>query len=258
MTIRQMQAVLSQRRLIAPALWEIELSVPAPCETVCAGQCFLMAGPTYLRRALYPANVAPQRMTFLIKAASDPLVAWLIGRAPGDVLDLIGPLGHGFELPSQASRLLLVAETAPDVGPLLQLLTTGLANGAEIMLVTGGTHAAAVYPVSELPPAVEVHIATTDGSLGRRGSVANLLPDVLAWADRVYAVGSRSLYRAIHQAVCQVRPVHTANFVQVLLNDVALLCGAGTCCACTVETSAGWRHVCTDGPVFPLERVIAS
>ena len=217
------------------------------------GQFFLAAGPGYLRRPLFPARCEAGSLAFFVKAGPDAFVAWLAGRAAGDRLDLIGPLGRGFDLPRRGGHVLLVAETAVGVGPLLALAESALACSAEVVLATGATHAAAVFPAQQLPAAVELQVATADGSLGRRGDVAGLLPQLVAWADRVCAVGSPALYRALQQAS---QPPRSAGSVQILLTDIALACGVGACLACTVETAAGLRQVCTDGPVFGVDDVL--
>lgn len=251
--MKQLQVTVSQRRSIGPVLWELQVSAPELRETVLPGQFFLAAGPSYLRRPLFPAHCGAESLAFFVKAGPDAFVAWLAGRATGDLLNLIGPLGHGFDLPRRGQHVLLVAETAADVGPLLGLAESALACAAEVVLATGATHAAAVFPAQQLPAAVELQVATADGSLGRRGDVASLLPHLVAWADRVYAVGLPGLYRALQQAS---RPPRAAGSVQVLLADIAMACGVGACQACTIETPAGLRQVCNDGPVFAVDEIL--
>ena len=110
-----MQAIVAERRALGPALWEISLHAPGG-SGFRPGQFFLVAGPSYLRRPLFPARCAPDGLSVLVKAAADPFIAWLASRMPGDPLDLIGPFGRGFAIPRRDERWLLVAETAADVG----------------------------------------------------------------------------------------------------------------------------------------------
>jgi len=246
--MKQLQVMVSERRTLGPALWQIQVTAPDMVKTTRPGQFYLAAGPTALRRPLFPARLGPGDLSFLVKAGPDPFVAWLASRAPGDSLDLIGPLGRGFDAPTSGQHLLLVAETAVDAGPLLPLM-----DGASVItLLTGATQTTTVFPPRELPPAVELRVATADGSLGQRGDVASLLSDTLPWADRVCAVGSRQLYRALGAAIEETRPGPLSRFAQVLLTDVPFVCGVGACLACAV---AGQRHprlACVEGPVFDL------
>ncbi|HED23665.1 MAG TPA: dihydroorotate dehydrogenase electron transfer subunit, partial [Firmicutes bacterium] len=36
-----------------------------------------------------------------------------------------------------------------------------------------------------------------------------------------------------------------------------MACGIGACRGCAVMTKSGYRRVCSDGPVFPVEEVFA-
>jgi dihydroorotate dehydrogenase electron transfer subunit len=248
------RATVVERRTLCPALWQIRVTTPDLARTGHPGQFYLVAGPGYLRHPLFPARLAAGELAFLVKADPDPFTAWLAARAPGDELGLIGPFGHGFDAPASGQRLLLVAETALDVGPLLPLIDAAEANGAPaITLLTAATRAAGVFPLRELPPAVELRVATADGSLGQRGDVTTLLSDALPWADRVCAAGSRSLYRSLQTASAGLRRgLSVRGFVQVLLADVPLVCGVGACLACAVQGEQGTRLACVEGPVFDL------
>jgi dihydroorotate dehydrogenase electron transfer subunit len=254
--MKHVQAIVSERRALGPALWEIWCAAPGLSDFQ-PGQFFLLAGPTYLRRALFAARCDAESLSFLVKGAPDPFTAWLVSRAPGDTLDLLGPSGRGFAPPRRGARWLLVAETAADVGPLWRQLDLALAAGAEVILLTGATHAAAIFPPGALPVAVEVRVATVDGSWGKHGSVAGLLSDALPWADRVGASGSRALYRALQREVQAVRPGLTGDSVEVLLADVPLVCGLGACLACAIHSERRVHLACQDGLVFDLSTCLA-
>ena len=250
--MKQWPATITARRMVRPALWQIQVTAPEMPEKTCPGQFFLAESPGYLRHPLFPTRLGSQDLAFMVKAGPDPFVAWMASRAPGDTLDLIGPLGQGFEMPAKEQRLLLVAEWAPDVGPLLPLIEPALAAGAPITLLTGALQSSDVFPASELPTAVELRVTTADGSLGQRGNVTALLPDVLGWADRVCATGSRTLYRALRTGIDSRQALQPRNFAQVLLHDITLACGVGACIACAVEGERGPRLACIEGPVFDL------
>ena len=38
----------------------------------------------------------------------------------------------------------------------------------------------------------------------------------------------------------------------------SMACGMGVCLGCVVETTSGYKTVCRDGPVFPLEQLVLS
>ena len=189
----QTQATITQKESIAPAWWRLSLSVPDLPSAPLPGQFLLArcADPfrCYLRRPLFPTGADQERIDLLLRPGSDPGLAWLATRRPGDSLDLIGPVGNGF-LPEREIRNLLLISDDQRPGPLLGQLQRAVSAGISVTLVLGGSRAAAIYPVKELPPVVEVQVATLDGSLGYRGPVSDLLPDLLLWADAAWAVGT--------------------------------------------------------------------
>lgn len=190
----------------------------------------------------------------LLRPDPDPGLAWLSARLPGDMLDVTGPLGAGFPLPKTVRNVLLVSDV-PTIAPLLGQLERALAAGIAVTLALGGSRAAALYPVTALPPSVEYHTATLDGSLGHQGPVTELLPDLLRWADLVCAVGSTSLYRALQRQTAEVRLQAERNFLYGLLSDSLLPCGVGACLGCAMITESGLKLTCVDGPVFDLTNV---
>jgi dihydroorotate dehydrogenase electron transfer subunit len=206
----------------------------------------------YLRRPIFPEPLElPGHLSLLLRPGPDPGLAWLSARQIGDSIDLIGPLGRGFELPQSPHNLLLVADQ-PLVAPLLGLIAQALAGRALVTIALGGNRAANLYPVAALPPAVEIQAATLDGSAGRRGPITDLLPDLLRWADRVCAVGTRSLYRTLKTQAAEARIALQPGFLYGLVTDPLLPCGLGACFGCTVETETGLQLACLDGPVFDL------
>lgn len=257
--IVQTQVTLVQKENIAPAWWRLtlyapELPPPQP------GQFLLLRCADrmtcYLRRPVFPIAQADHHFSLLLRPDPDPGLAWLLTRQPGDRLDVIGPLGIGFPLAKTARNLLLVSDS-PAIGPLLGQMERAVAAGAAVTLALGASRAAALYPVTALPPVVEFQAATLDGSLGHRGAVAELLwPDLLRWPDLVCAVGSMALYRTLRQQMEQVRFRAEPNFLYGLITAGLMGCGVGACLSCALGTANGSKLACVDGPVFDLAELI--
>ena len=111
----------------------------------------------------------------------DPGLAWLSARQLGDELDVIGPLGRGFPLVDHTRNLLLISDSQT-LDPLLGQMNLAVQAGKSVTLALGGSRTGTLFPVDRLPSAVEVQFATLDGSMGHRGPVSELLPDL---RDRV-------------------------------------------------------------------------
>lgn len=151
---------------------------------------------------------------------------------PGDRLDLLGPIGTGFQPPTRSERWLLWAYRAP-LYPLRPLLELGLGSGRALVVASGQV-------LHGLPPEVEVV---------RQASTA------IAWADYLAICLSPTHLAEVLSALDppdRLAPLPTG---QALLYS-QLPCGFGGCGACGLPTGDGWRSACTDGPVFPLEELL--
>lgn len=171
---------------------------------------------------------------------------------PGAETDLIGPLGHGFDIPDAAAHVLIVAGglgAAP-----LGMLAEQLAGRGVAVTVALGAPTAERLAARELFEAVarRLEIATDDGSAGERGFVTALSERLIA-ADRpdvVAVCGPEAMSRIV---AAQASDAGVA--CQVSLERL-MACGIGACLSCVVTTRAGMRRACVDGPVFDAEEVL--
>jgi dihydroorotate dehydrogenase electron transfer subunit len=251
----QIQATIVHRETIAPAWWRLTIAAPALNSPLLPGQFLLLRCADrftcYLRRPIFPIPKDNHQFDLLLRPDPDPGLAWLATRVPGDALDVLGPLGTGFPLHKGGRNLLLVSDV-PVMGPLLGHMERAVAAGMAVTLALGGSRATALYPVAALPPEVEFQAATLDGSLGYRGPVTDLLPELLRWADSVCAVGSTALYRTLRQQMEQIRLRAEPDFLYGLMRDQPIACGVGACLSCALDTKTGLKLTCIDGPVIDL------
>jgi dihydroorotate dehydrogenase electron transfer subunit len=212
----------------------------------------------YLRTPLFPAHL--DRESFEVFVAPDHPAAAL---QPGTQLNLIGPLGRGYEVPDEARHVLLVADV-PHLPVLLPLthLEPGLSErpGVSIALLLSATTSRDLYPVHLFPPSLEVRIATGDGSVGQAGSVLDLLPDMVRWADCICIAADPEMCSPMADIVREARLVPSGaagrrRFAQALLVP-PMPCGVGACRGCAVSTHHAPRLACTQGPVFDLLRLL--
>lgn len=171
---------------------------------------------------------------------------WLAQRKEGEGIDLIGPLGRGFTVHPDSTKLLLVAGGI-GIAPLVYLAERALADGCSVKLLLGAESASQIYPRNLVPQDAEPFIATADGSMGEKGLVTDLLPRFVDWADQIFACGPIPMYRTM-------AAMELAKPVQVLLEQM-MGCGFGACFGCRIETRQGMKFVCKDGPVFELSEV---
>jgi dihydroorotate dehydrogenase electron transfer subunit len=169
---------------------------------------------------------------------------------PGTQALLWGPLGRGFSLRRSARNLLLVAG-GMGVAPLVWLAEESLAKGRNVTFVVGARSADLLPPSGLLPPAVDLIVATENGSAGQKGLASEVFEERLSGADQVFACGPHPMYESM---AAVVRRLRSRAPVQVLL-ETPMACGTGLCYGCAIETRRGMRQVCRDGPRFELRDV---
>jgi len=222
------------------------------------GQFFMLGcgEETFLRRPLSVHRTAPSRLAFLFQVVGKG-TAWLSGRKPGDSLDLLGPMGRGFQLDRRAKSVLLVAG-GMGVAPLAFLAQRSLEQGLEATILLGARTGERLIAGGFLPKGVELVTITEDGSQVKKGKVSDLflgtlpalVPAFTSGATQVFACGPVEMLKAM-----SMMPELEGVPVQVSL-ELRLGCGFGVCLGCSVPTRNGNRLVCRDGPVFLLDEVV--
>ena len=179
---------------------------------------------------------------------SGPGTQWLASRNSGEMLDILGPLGNGFEIHSETRNLLLVAG-GMGIAPLVYLAENAVADGLSVKLLAGARTRSQLYP--ESLEKVEIMHVTEDGSAGEKGMITDLLPPLVTWADQICACGPRPMYRTM----AEMPDVLQGKSIQISVERV-MACGVGACRGCAITTTSGIQMVCSEGPVFELNQII--
>ena len=168
----------------------------------------------------------------------------------GDVVDLLAPLGKGFEIGPAGEEKLLVGGGI-GLAPLYYLAKALVARGEKVRLFAGGRNRDDILCITEFERlGVESYVATDDGTLGESGFVTQVLERHLGAGMRIFACGPTPMLNAVakmaqkHEVPCQVSM------------EAYMACGVGACLGCVMkganhtETTPDYRCVCKDGPVF--------
>jgi dihydroorotate dehydrogenase electron transfer subunit len=184
---------------------------------------------------------------------------WLSRRKIGDKVDIFGPLGNGFSIKPTSHNLLLIAG-GTGIAPLYFLAQEAVNRGLSVTLLRGASGEFKLagkpnppqhYPEELLPRGINTTIISSTAD-GRRGMVTDLLtPEVIKWADQIFACGPLAMYRDILIRKKQFK----GKPVQVSL-EVVMGCGLGVCYGCTVKTRQGLKQVCRDGPIFDINDIM--
>ena len=191
-----------------------------------------------------------------VVAEHGPGTRWLVQRRVGDVLDLVGPLGTPFPVPSGPAPAVLVGGGYGSA-PLIPLAHMLLAAGSPVEMVLGASTAARLFGELVAKRAVgAVTVTTDDGSAGVQGLVTDVLSDAIARvnAEIVYACGPMAMLRAVGN-VARKHAIHA----QVAVEE-AMACGIGVCMTCVLpvrgdDGKSRFVRSCVEGPVFDADRV---
>lgn len=178
---------------------------------------------------------------------------WLVARATGTILDVLGPLGNTYDIAPRSRNLLMVAGGV-GVAPLVMLADQAIARGLNVTFLMGSADASGLLAPSYLPSAVEYLVATDDGSMGHRGFVTDLVPEYVRWADQIFACGPEPMYRSLRNAV---NPHRIAGKPRAQVSmERTMACGLGACLGCVVETRHGMQTSCVQGPVYDMDEIL--
>ena len=245
--------------------WQFTVVAPGVAASFAPGQ-FVAVGvggdntSMLLRRAfaLYDATPSGEfagTIQFVV-AAHGPGTQWLVQRQPGDVIDVVGPLGTPFPTPAKDVPAVLVGG-GYGTAPLIPLARELIAAGSPVEFVLGASTASRLFgELIAKRMAGTVSVTTDDGSAGTSGVVTDVLPAAIEriGAQVIYACGPMPMLRA----VTDVARAHRIR-AQVAVEE-AMACGIGICMTCVLpvrgeDGRSRFVRSCVEGPVFDGERV---
>ncbi len=243
--MQEAQAIIERIRRVSPTLQRLDLAVDKAQREMSAGQLFLArtldSFDSYLREPWIP--VAHQANQLVFERPANRVYV------PGQVINLLGPIGKPIPLLASSRTLLLIAfESTP--AALLMLADTVLERGGAVTLVLLGR--AQHYPVEALPEEMEVARAEDYDHWAARDTM-------LRWADQVVAVAppvfDLPAYARLLESIREVRLEPPADYALGLFHS-PMPCGVGACQACLVSLNGGeTAAACVDGPAFDLRTV---
>lgn len=217
-------------------------------------------GTRLARRALWVHGVKPVGgygpALQLVVEPVGPGTRWLAERPVGARLEVTGPLGRAFALPKEPVATLLVGEGYA-AAPLFPLAERLRERGCPVSLLVAAPDERRLLSALEARRVARaVTVVTADGSVGRRGSVADVVAGVLAQssAEVVYAAGPVPTLHAVASAAEQ------AGAWSQTAVEQPLTCGTGLCHGCPLpvvgeDGVARVVRACTEGPVVRGDRV---
>lgn len=206
---------------------------------------------TFLRRPISICDFSDSSVRFIFEVKGQGTKD-LADFSEGDIIDVMGPLGHGFEV-SPKYRNPVIIGGGIGIFPLLKLAKQ--LNDPTVIL---GFRSKDRVLMEEEFRAVskETFIATDDGSYGYNGYAINLLREKLETepCDIIYCCGPTPLLKAVQGFAAE------KNINCQLSLEQRMGCGIGACLVCTCQTvhdgTEKNQRVCKNGPVFDSKEVI--
>ena len=167
--------------------------------------------------------------------------------AEGDrLLDVVGPLGCASRI--ERRSLVVLVGGGLGVAPIFPVLRRHVELGSKTISIVGFRSADHAFWTERFRGlSDELIVATDDGSLGTKGTVADVLAEVVRDRDdleEVVAIGPLAMMRACAE-ITRPRGIRTV----VSLNSI-MVDGTGMCGSCRVTVGGRMRFACVDGPDF--------
>lgn len=203
---------------------------------------------TFLRRPISIHNVDGNKLWLLVRDAGAGTHA-LVNIHQVDTLNIVLPLGNGFSIPESASQKCLLIGGGVGVAPLLLLGRKLADRGIRPVFLIGARSEADLLQLDMFKEIGDLYISTDDGSTGSPGVVTQNPVLDQPW-DKIYCCGPVPMMKAV------ARIAKSKNTICEVSLENTMACGLGACLCCVENTKEGNVCVCTEGPVFNVDKLL--
>ncbi|MCL2559153.1 MAG: dihydroorotate dehydrogenase electron transfer subunit [Turicibacter sp.] len=251
---KQEEMLIISQHEIAKGIFELVLKGDLVSTMLQAGQFVNVKtgdGGLILRRPISICNINHETSELtLIYRAEGAGTKVLSEKKAGDFVDILGPLGTGFDLDQvEVGAKVVLVGGGIGVPPMYETVQRLSKRGNKVIAVLGFASQEDVFYEEKFQEFAEVHVATMDGSHGFKGHVVQLIQEKGIDFDWVLGCGPHVMLHAIASE-------YGGSKKGFLSFEERMACGIGACYACICETKDGSRtRVCKEGPVYDMSEV---
>ena len=277
---RQMIVPVVEQVQMARDTYRLRLAAPEFARDVVPGQFFMIRSPgvtnPLLGRpfALYDTwldsrgNPAGIDVAYLVVGKMTGLMAsW----TAGEQVELWGPLGNGFPVPSAPHMLIVAGGIGNTPFPAVAREALGLCpyGGRSVRAPLRADRITFCYGVRSADYlaglddfaalGIDVRLATDDGSRGHKGFVTDLAAEILSASPaggpiHIYCCGPEPMMHAVAKLAAKHRVPCWLSL------ETPMACGFGACFSCVTRVTQpdgtwDYRRTCVEGPIFPAEQL---
>ncbi len=186
-------------------------------------------------------------------------------KTSGDTIDVLGPLGSGFDYQLVSNcQLPILVGGGIGIAPLYFLAQRLVEQCSNVTVLIGADTKRSILCIDELEKLdCKVKVSTDDGSFGLHGTVVDLLRKELNSKLKVFVCGPVPMLKQVNQLVSKY------NVSSQVSLERQMACGVGACMGCAIKTqklklkrqnskgkTQNYKRVCKDGPVFDIKEIV--
>ena len=253
MTQEKIRAAVYSQEKLADGVYSMWLTAETIAKAAVPGQFIAVYTNDNARLLPRPISIcetdaANGRLRLVYRIAGEGTRQFSLCR-PGEVLEIMGPLGNGFPLKEKKALLIGGGIGIP---PMLELAKKLSCEKTAVL----GYRDSQTFLAEEIGTYAGLAIATEDGSVGTKGTVLDAIREQGLTADVIYACGPTPMLRAIKEYAAG------AGIECWISLEERMACGVGACLGCVCHSRDVDEHsnvrnkrVCKDGPVFLADEV---
>jgi dihydroorotate dehydrogenase electron transfer subunit len=209
------------------------------------GQFFMLSaweGQMLLPRPISVHHVDEKGVYFLYQAKGNGTKI-LSRLSEGDTINILGPLGNGFDAANIKGKIAVVAGGI-GIAPMRYLIKS--MKDCQVDLYCGFRDR--IYGIEKIKDDVKnIYISTDMGTEGHKGFITDIFEP--GQYDMVICCGPEVMMKKVAQKCKEASvPVYVSM-------EKYMACGIGACLVCTCKTIYGNKRTCADGPVFSGEEL---